>query len=41
MWHSIYESEPDVWFHDAFRKEGSPFDNDEILLIKNLTNNEN
>jgi len=30
-------SEPEVWFHDIFRKDGTPYDQAEILLIKNLT----
>jgi hypothetical protein len=30
-------SEPNVWFHDIFRKDGTPFDKNEIALIKRLT----
>ena len=30
-------SEPDIWFHDIFRKDGTPYDPDEIALIKKLT----
>lgn len=30
-------SEPDIWFHDIFRKDGSPYNQDEIDLIKSLT----
>ena len=37
MWDSVYLAEPDLWFHDVFRKDGRPFDNDEIALIKKLT----
>ena len=29
-------SEPAVWFHDIFRKDGSPFDPNEIRVIKEL-----
>jgi hypothetical protein len=29
--------EPNVWHHDIFRKDGSPFDANEIELIKKLT----
>ena len=29
--------EPDVWFHDIFRRDGSSFDPEEIKLIKQLT----
>jgi hypothetical protein len=38
MWDSVYTAEPDVWFHDIFREDGSPFDPGEIELIKELTN---
>lgn len=30
-------SEPKIWFHDIFRKDGSPFSQEEIDLIKSLT----
>ncbi|MBS1527152.1 MAG: cellulase family glycosylhydrolase [Bacteroidetes bacterium] len=30
--------EPKVWFHDIFRKDGTPFSGDEISLIKKLNN---
>ncbi len=29
--------EPKVWFHDIFRKDGTPFSKGEITLIKSLT----
>jgi hypothetical protein len=29
--------EPDVWFHDIFRRDGTAFDPEEIKLIKRLT----
>lgn len=29
--------EPPVWFHDIFRQDGTPFDPEEIELIKKLT----
>ena len=29
--------EPKVWFHDIFRKDGTPFDPKEITFIKSLT----
>lgn len=29
--------EPKVWFHDIFRKDGTPFSQDEITLIKSQT----
>ena len=30
-------TEPKTWFHDIFRKDGTPFDQNEVALIKNLT----
>jgi hypothetical protein len=30
-------AEPKVWFHDIFRKDGTPYREDEIKLIKSLT----
>ncbi len=30
-------AEPKIWFHDVFRKDGRPFSQDEIKLIKSLT----
>ena len=29
--------EPAIWFHDIFRKDGTPFDKDETDLLKHLT----
>ena len=29
--------EPKVWFHDIFRPDGTPFDPEEIALIKRLS----
>ena len=29
--------EPKTWFHDIFRKDGTPFDKNETALIKKLT----
>ena len=31
-------TEPKTWFHDIFRQDGTPFDPNEISLIKRLTN---
>ena len=36
-WQKAYSGEPAVWFHDIFRKDGSPFDPNEVTLIKQLT----
>jgi hypothetical protein len=36
-WEKTYTGEPPVWFHDIFRKDGSPYDAKEVTLIKHLT----
>ncbi len=33
--------EPNPWFHDVFRKDGTPYDTKETELIKKLTGNKN
>ena len=30
-------SEPTIWFHDVFRKDGTPFNKEEVTFIKNIT----
>ncbi|MDD7234210.1 MAG: cellulase family glycosylhydrolase [Bacteroidales bacterium] len=32
-----YITEPEVWFHDIFRQDGTPFSEEEIATIKELT----
>ncbi|MBN1417858.1 MAG: 1,4-beta-xylanase, partial [Planctomycetes bacterium] len=36
-WRKTYTSEPEVWFHDIFRADGTPFDPKEIDFIRKLT----
>lgn len=36
-WDMEYTSEPDPWFHDILRKDGTPYDQSEVDLIKNYT----
>lgn len=36
-WTKTYTSEPDVWFHEVFRNNGKPYDDEETELIKELT----
>lgn len=36
-WKKTYTSEPPLWFHDIFRKDGTPYKQAEVDLIKNLT----
>ncbi|MES1222404.1 MAG: 1,4-beta-xylanase, partial [Bacteroidota bacterium] len=30
-------AEPPIWFHDIFRKDGTPFSTEEVKLIRSLT----
>jgi hypothetical protein len=36
-WQKKYTTEPELWFHDVFRKDGTPFDSEETSLLKKLT----
>lgn len=36
-WDKTYTAEPPVWFHDIFRKDGSPYDPTEVAYIKRIT----
>lgn len=36
-WDKTYTEEPDVWFHDILRKDGSPYDSSEVAFIKKMT----
>lgn len=36
-WTQQYDAEPELWFHDVFRKDGTPYDNAEVKLIKRLS----
>ncbi|SEJ50086.1 Cellulase (glycosyl hydrolase family 5) [Dyadobacter koreensis] len=36
-WKKTYTSEPPLWFHDIFRKDGTPYKQAEVDLIKKLT----
>ncbi|MCH8850843.1 MAG: 1,4-beta-xylanase, partial [Chloroflexi bacterium] len=36
-WVKQYESEPEPWFHDVFRPDGTPYREDEVALIRRLT----
>jgi hypothetical protein len=37
-WTKQYSSEPPVWFHDIFQKDGSAYRPAEVDLIRKLTN---
>jgi len=36
-WTKTYTAEPPVWFHDIFRRDGTPFDAKEVDFIKRVT----
>jgi Glycosyl hydrolase family 10 len=36
-WSKEYKGEPDPWFHDIFRNDGTPYKEDEVKLIRSLT----
>ena len=36
-WKKPYDAEPPVWFHDIFRKDGTPYDPKEVAYIRGLT----
>jgi len=36
-WWREYTGEPDPWFHDIFREDGTPYSTAETDLIKSLT----
>jgi Cellulase (glycosyl hydrolase family 5) len=36
-WKKPYDAEPPVWFHDIFRKDGTPYDPKEVAYIRQLT----
>jgi hypothetical protein len=36
-WTREYEAEPEVWFHDVLRDDGTPYDEAEADLIRKLS----
>jgi hypothetical protein len=36
-WRQNYTAEPEVWFHDIFRTDGTPFDQKEVDFIRRTT----
>jgi hypothetical protein len=36
-WKKAYHSEPPLWFHDIFRKDGKPYKTEEVAFIKEET----
>ena len=37
QWDTPLDHEPAVWFHDILRKDGAPFDQEEVAFIKSMT----
>jgi hypothetical protein len=35
-WEKTYTAEPNLWFHDIFRKDGTPYSQEEVDLIKSV-----
>lgn len=38
-WRENFTSEPEMWHHDIFRQDGTPFSKDEVAFIKQMTDN--
>ena len=38
-WCETFTDEPDLWFHDVFHPDGTPYDQKEVELIRELTRN--
>jgi hypothetical protein len=36
-WEREYTAEPPVWFHDIFRRDGTPYDAGEVAFIRGIT----
>jgi hypothetical protein len=36
-WKKTYTAEPPLWFHDIFRRDGSPYDLKEVVFIRQMT----
>ncbi len=36
-WQKPYAAEPPVWFHDIFRRDGTPYDAGEVAFIRKVT----
>lgn len=36
-WEKQYSAEPPVWFHEVFRQDGTPYSQEEVALIKEVT----
>lgn len=36
-WDKTYTAEPDLWFHDIFRTDGTPYKEEEVAYIRKMT----
>lgn len=36
-WQQAYDDEPPLWFHDIFRKDGTPYKKEEVAFIRKMT----
>jgi hypothetical protein len=36
-WYRDYKGEPDVWFHDIFRRDGTPYSASEVSFLRSMT----
>jgi hypothetical protein len=36
-WNTVYEQEPELWFHDIYRENGEPYKVEEIEFLKEIT----
>jgi hypothetical protein len=36
-WRKVHSAEPEVWFHDVLRADGTPYSRDEIDLLRRLS----
>ena len=36
-WNKKFQAEPEIWFHDILRADGTPFSEEEVELIKKMT----
>ncbi|MBD0294875.1 MAG: cellulase family glycosylhydrolase [Flavisolibacter sp.] len=39
-WEMTYEEEPELWFHDIFRSNGEPYNQEEVAFLKAFTQKE-
>lgn len=39
-WHTKYEEEPSLWFHDVFRENGEPYRKEEVAFLQGLLKTE-